>query len=222
MLYRNRAFKREAPTRDAKKIFIFCEGVKREYQYFKFFEELDSRINICIYELKPTENNSPSGLLSIARSCLLNDDYEKDPYFELRQEDEVWIIFDLDPDSRNSRLPQALETMKKCKTEKGWFTALSNPCFEVWLYYHFFSDDLVKDHIEKCTTWKTTLNTLISGGFDSRKHPILIEAAYQNASDKFTDDNGLPAVGSTEVYNLAASMLPLIKKKLDRALGLLT
>ena len=55
MILTNRLFKREIPSRDAKSIFIFCEGLKREYQYFTFFMEKDSRINVEVYKLNPSE-----------------------------------------------------------------------------------------------------------------------------------------------------------------------
>ena len=66
----NRLFERQPPSREAKSIYIFCEGVKREYQYFKYFVEMDSRINIEPYRLHPHEDNSPLGLLNIGKSCI--------------------------------------------------------------------------------------------------------------------------------------------------------
>ena len=73
MILTKRLFVREAPSRLAKSIYIFCEGAKREYQYFQYFKELDSRINIEVYKLDPTENNSPLGLFDIAKQCILSD-----------------------------------------------------------------------------------------------------------------------------------------------------
>ena len=70
MILTNRLFKRKLPDREAKSIYIFCEGAKREYQYFDYFKELDSRINVEIYKLHPEEDNSPLGLLKIAQKCI--------------------------------------------------------------------------------------------------------------------------------------------------------
>ena len=67
MILTNRKFVREAPSRVSKSIFIFCEGAKREYQYFMFFKEMDSRINVEIHKLNHNDNNSPLGLLDIAK-----------------------------------------------------------------------------------------------------------------------------------------------------------
>lgn len=59
MIVTNRLFTRRPASREAKSIFIFCEGVKREVQYFEYFKEMDSRINIEVYPLSPHEDNSP-------------------------------------------------------------------------------------------------------------------------------------------------------------------
>jgi len=69
MIPTNRLFSRREPTRDAKSLYIFCEGKKREYQYFNYFKGIDSRINIEVYPLKGNEDNSPTGLLQLAYNC---------------------------------------------------------------------------------------------------------------------------------------------------------
>lgn len=51
LLSRDRLFERKAPTREAKIIYIFCEGANRELRYFQYFREMDSRIHLEIYEL---------------------------------------------------------------------------------------------------------------------------------------------------------------------------
>jgi hypothetical protein len=218
MILKNRIFKREPPSRDAKKIYIFCEGAKREYQYFKYFREIDSRIDICIYEISPEENNSPSGLFNIAQSCIINERTEKSCSFEFRKGDEVWLIYDLDPDKYNSRLGQIINNLEKCKEKKGWFTGLSNPCFEVWLYYHFRAQKPESDQIEKASTWKKILNETVPGGFDSRKHPIFLEDAQSNAGNNYDTENGIPKIGCTEVFKLSERIFSLLGRKLREAL----
>jgi len=64
--------------------------------------------------------------------------------------------------------------------------------------------------------WKTYLNQKKAGGFDSRKHPVYIETAINNAKIKFNDDLNIE---STEVYKLAESFYPLVEKKINEALN---
>ena len=59
MILTNRLFERQAPSREAKSLYIFCEGAKREYQYFEYFREIDSRIKVEVNKLNSDDNNSP-------------------------------------------------------------------------------------------------------------------------------------------------------------------
>ncbi|HMV80638.1 MAG TPA: RloB family protein [Leptospiraceae bacterium] len=218
MILRDRLFERNPPERDAKKIYIFCEGRKREYQYFEYFEEIDSRINIIIYKLHPEENNSPNGLLKIAETCLIPSEENPEPEFfkDMNQEDEVWLVFDVDPDKSNSRFPQILNVRQKCK-EYGWNTALSNPCFEVWLYFHFFAEKPEMPDLNKCNSWKNHIDKKLPGGFNSKKHPLFIEQAVVNAKQNFSLEGSFPVVGSTEMHYLGKTIYTLLKKKLNLA-----
>lgn len=66
MILTNRLFERQPPSREAKSLYVCCEGAKREYQYFKYFREIDSRIKIEVNKISPDDNNSPSGLYNLA------------------------------------------------------------------------------------------------------------------------------------------------------------
>ncbi len=219
MILTNRLFKRELPSREAKSIYIFCEGVKREYQYFRYFKEKDSRINIEVYQLHPHEDNSPLGLLSIAKQSILpSEENNYNPKYTFQENDEIWIVLDTDADKASSRKPQIIQIEEFCGQKKDWFIVQSNPCFEVWLYYHFSSEKPVFDGNVHCTTWKRMVNSSIDGGFDSRRHPIYIERAIANAEDNFELHDGAPDIGSTVVFELAKSIFPLVEAKIKLVL----
>lgn len=214
MILTNRLFTRRPPSREAISIYIFCEGVKREVQYFEYFKELDSRINIEIYPLQPIEDNSPLGLYKIALNCLEKSEENQNPKYELLEKDEVWIVLDSDIDKLDSRKPQILEIRERCK-EHGWFIAQSNPCFEVWLYYHFYSDLPKIEKSEKCISWKQYLAEKTGSGFDSRRHPILIEDGINNSKDNYSETDSIPNIGCTSVDKLAESIYSLVKEQID-------
>ena len=220
MILTHRKFEREEASKEAKSIYIFCEGVKRETQYFRYFVEMDSRINLEIYPLHPSENNSPLGLLEIAKKCIIQNENNPKPKYAFQKNDEVWIVFDTDKDKDNSRKSQIDKVREECKKNKDWYISQSNPCFEVWLYYHFESTlpDLNKANYEYCKTWKKAVNEFVNGGFDSRKHPIYIRKATLNAEKNFSETEYNPNIGSTEVFNLSKSILPIINLKLNRVL----
>ena len=218
MILTNRLFERVPPSREAKSIYIFCEGAKRELYYFEYFKELDSRINIEVHKLHPQEDNSPHGLLRIAEKCILKSVDNQNPKYNFIEGDEVWIVLDIDKDKDESREPQIEIIKTDCNERKDWFLTLSNPCFEVWLYYHSFSEKPQLKNPEKCASWKQFVNQAIKGGFDSRKHPIYIQVASINAKENFELIEDRPSLGSTEVYNLADSIIPLLKEKIEKAL----
>ncbi len=218
MILTNRLFKREEPSREAKSIYIFCEGAIREYQYFKYFKEMDSRINIEIYKLNPHEDNSPSGLLNIAKSFITANEANPNPKYFFLENDEVWIVLDTDKDKAESRKPQIREVRNFCKQNKDWFVAQSNPCFEVWLYYHLSSEKPIFENRGVSSVWKKFLNDFIPGGFDSNRHPVYIENAIVNAEKNFELNDGIPEVGSTEVFILSKSIFPLVEAKIKKVL----
>ncbi len=215
MLLKPRLFERQPPSRDAKTIYIFCEGVKTEKEYFQYFSEIDSRVNVCVYELHPHANNSPLGLLSIAEECLLKSDKNPNPEYELIEGDEVWIVLDTDPDKFNSREKQIEVLQHKC-LENDWQIAISNPCFEVWLYYHFFNGKPEMDDIEYCKTWKQKLH-IEKSGFKTSKHSIFIPEACLNSEINYRETDLVPHVGSTQVHNLGSKIYALLKEKIDTA-----
>ncbi|HMS67036.1 MAG TPA: RloB family protein [Saprospiraceae bacterium] len=211
MILTNRLFERQAPSREAKSLYIFCEGAKREYQYFEYFREIDSRIKVEVNKLNSDDNNSPLGLYYLAENSFIGDK----PKFILQENDEVWIVLDSDPDKSNSREEQINQIKKDCRLKDNWFVVVSNPCFEVWLFFHKIEtyEEFTSDNI--CKTWKQKVNESYEGGFDSRRHPIFIEEAIKNSESNFQiDENGNPLKGSSEVYHLAKSMFSVLKRKI--------
>jgi len=211
MILTNRLFERQAPSREAKSLYIFCEGAKREYQYFEYFREIDSRIKVEVNKLKPDDNNSPKGLYDLAINSFSGDK----PKFILQENDEVWIVLDTDPDKSNSREEQITKIKDDSQAKENWFVVESNPCFEVWLFFHqnekvkeFESDDI-------CKSWKLKVNESYDGGFDSRRHPIFLEEAINNAERNYkAGENERPLKGASEVYLLAKSMFSIVKNKI--------
>jgi len=215
MILTNRLFNRNPPSREAKSIYIFCEGADREFQYFEYFREMDSRINIEIYKLDSQEDNSPLGLYKIALNSIIESELNPNPKYSFQENDEVWIVLDTDKDKSDSRKTQIETVRNNLSDKKDWFVVESNPCFEVWLFYHTHKTFEQFEGIEKCKAWKKLVNESIKGGFDSRKHPIFIESATLNAEANFkVDENSKPVIGSTEIFKLSKSILKIIKSKI--------
>lgn len=209
MLVPRRSLERAAPTKEAKKIYIYAEGAKRERQYFDYFKEMASQLDVQVYPLDPHDNNSPEGLLKIA----IDDINKKDEsQFSIQEGDEVWLVFDIDPDKRNTRKDQIEKVRNHCNRNKNWFFAVSNPCFEVWLFYHFEEMIEERSDLSLSSTWKDILFTY--GGFDSKKHPSFIAKAITNARNIYSEVDSLPEVAKTSVFRLGEKIYAFVKDKI--------
>ena len=219
MILRNRLFERREPNRDAKTIYIFAEGAKREKQYFEFFKGINSRIKIEVYPLASDQDNSPKGLLALAEHSILPAKENSNPQYEFIEGDEVWLVMDIDPDKFSSRKAQFESVQTTVDSLQGWQMVRSNPCFEVWLYGHV-QKQLPKnlESLQHCLAWKRLLPQVIKGGFNSRKFPILIKSAIAFAQQHYRTDASGPLTGSTELFKLGKSIYGLVKPEIEKAL----
>ncbi|NOQ36417.1 MAG: RloB domain-containing protein [Methylococcaceae bacterium] len=188
---------------------IYCEGERREADYFNYFSEISSKIKLEIESPENGGDSSPTGLLTKALTQLESPK----PKYELLAEDEVWFV--IDTDSWGEKIN---DLRQHCVNKLNWKVAQSNPCFEIWLYYHFKEFEAFTD-MEVSKNWKSFLNEQVAGGFDSRKHPVLIKTAIKNAKNKFIAENEAMNIGCTEVFKLSESFYPLVHKKIEDALS---
>ncbi len=224
----NRSLKKPIPERvelerDPKIIYLFVEGAKREQQYFGFLNKRSSKLKLEIYKIQNETDNSPLGLYKLANYSIKSST-NLDGKYEISEIDEVWIVLDTDLEIENPNL-QVIENKKemllsirqKCQ-EQGWNIAQSNPCFEVWLYYHkninppIFS---AEQNIELPNDWKNLVSS-----FDTKTHIYENSAfltAITNAKAIFErDENGMPKPATTEVFLLAEKIYPFIKENLAK------
>ncbi len=196
-------YEKKAPFRDAFYFIIVCEGQNREPDYFHFFDGISSRIKIVPVEsLKGASN--PSSLISNA--------IEMENALDARAErDTLWFVIDTD------RWGSQLHKLRgECDHHTNWFVAQSNPCFEVWLYFHFRDTIPELTHPDHCRSWKPIVNQVIQGGFNSDLHPIFIETAINNSKSCYSEVGYFPQPGSTQVWRLSEQLLLLIKKDLEK------
>lgn len=208
MILESRDFVRRKPTKDPKILVIYCEGKKTEPKYFTFFTNISSQIRLEIVPAPHDGDNSPDGLYNKAVEDILTE--EKAKYDLDETIDEVWFVIDTDT------WGEKINTLRKnCSGKRNWLISQSNPCFEVWLYYHFRSEKPDFDGVEKSTSWKEFLHSIIPGGFDKRKHPVLIKEAMENSKNNYSEiKDSIPDVGSTQVHKLARSFYMLIEEKM--------
>jgi hypothetical protein len=189
--------------RDYRLFAIACEGGKREADYFQLLESLSQRITIDIIEDKVPDaemrtkyetKSAPKRLLDRAVKYI-----EKEGLID---EDELWFVMDIDKWEIN----QIREIAELCEMNPNWHIAISNPCFEIWLYFHMVST--IPDEVkENCKKAKNKLATLTDNGYNKNEYIIKIADAIKNSKNVDNNKHFLPNNGETKVYLLAESLI---------------
>lgn len=190
-------YSKKKPWRDAKLFLVICEGERREYQYFNYFDGLSRKLKII--SVPNNEGKSAPKHLQVNAERAAQEFDDGGDY-------ELWIVMDVDVWKDKD-----LHELQTFCSEKSWFVAISNPCFEVWLYFHFEKTGLEANHLNRCKTWKVEVDKLGNSGFDSAYHPALLATAIQNAKANYSEGGYFPSVGSTQIYRLGEKIYQLVE-----------
>lgn len=211
-LVRSRRYERQEPLRDSRKIYIYCEGNKREFDYFRFFCGLSSNVNIIPIPSKDGKTDPEKLMEAALEEFGINSDVSPKFTLDVSQQDNVWFVIDTDSwGSKITDLRNFCKSQNAGLDNEAWYVSQSNPSFEIWLYYHKFSEKPVKNDVDKYSSIKEFVDAQIPGGFDSRKHPAMIEVAIQNAKATYEEENQVLKLYSTEVFKLGQVILPFVK-----------
>lgn len=222
MITRRDYYAKREPSKDASKIFIVCEGEGSEPEYYRFFNGLSSNLELII--IPPEDGTDPLKLINLAKQKLLNT--ENGASIDVMQKDKVWFAVDTDTwedEGKISILREfckernkiAFDNYDELNPYSVWNVAQSNPCFEIWLYYHHYDMAPNREEEAKCPTFKAFVNSKISGGFDYQKDPVRLKDAIRNAQAVFkTQQNGNPELWSTEQYMLGKDIFRFVESEL--------
>ncbi len=204
---KNRDYKKGKSHRDARLFVIICEGAKREKAYFDYFKNKIRSLHIDIEVLAPggeqdddAHKSAPKYLLERAAN------YEKNPTYS--QNDLLWFVFDVD----NWKKETIYELIQYCKEKKNWNMAISNPCFEVWLYLHY--RDISNSQATNCQGLKQELATLVKGGYKVEIAQQNLDTVIIRAKAIDSDPNApIPAFKTTRIYQLMEQMSSFLSKR---------
>lgn len=141
----------------------------------------------------------------------------KDHCYQLAAIDRIFFLTDLD-DFRTE-----LRGLLADPKVRPYQWVISNPCFEMWLYYSYFSDapsvllhQLLPLEEKQCAQSLKGLNhELRKGGIDPRKAFDCIEDAIQHARMHWSglDAEGIPQLFSTQMLVLAEEIWSRIQSE---------
>lgn len=213
MGHKKRGYKRDTPielARDYKLFAIACEGGKREPAYFNVFQYISRKIKVDVIEnyvndeelLQTHDNKSaPKWVLDKAIKYIEKND--------LKDEDDLWFVIDKDRWSEE----QIRELAAYCDKYPNWHLVISNPCFEVWLYFHM-KKEISESTSSSCNQFKTEISKFKEGGYHPYKFIPLIKTAINNA--KSSDSNPkhfIPKSKESKVYQLAEALINKVNSK---------
>ena len=159
MIPRRRDYDKREPSRDAHKIYLVCEGKGTEPDYFKFFEGLSS--NLQVITIPPADGSDPIKLMELAKKNLIGPGRKYT--VECEHGDTVWFIIDTDTWEEEGKIKplrdfclvqnsSIKDQMDEVKPYPVWNVAQSNPCFEIWLFYHFYDMKPSQEKVGACAS----------------------------------------------------------------------
>jgi hypothetical protein len=195
-------FERRIGFRRTKKLFLIAsEGAETEPRYFEELKPIvasrDAIIRVKLVA-NPNHKSHPKEVLSRLSQAANKDG--------VKAGDELWLVIDRDAWSEAD-----LNEVCKIANEKGYFVALSNPCFELWLFLHLHNNRSFADR-DQCQREFGVIcksyGTKGKSGYDAKALMTEIEKAIQRARAIDTQPNvPWPKAQATRVYLLAEKLL---------------
>ena len=212
MAYKQRGYNRDTPfelVRDYKLFAIVCEGRKREPEYFKKFQYLSKKIKVDVIGTYINDDETQTHFDDKSAPRWVTDRAIR--YIEkegLIDEDELWFVIDKD----HWEEIQLREIASLCDKNPNWHIAISNPCFEVWLYFHMRSD--ITSSESTCSgEFKTEIDRLEAGGYNPLRFIQRFQDAVVNAKTADSDSNHyLPKLKETKVYKLGEAIIARVSR----------
>ncbi|NLR78013.1 RloB domain-containing protein [Chitinophaga eiseniae] len=101
--------------------------------------------------------------------------------------------------------------IQSCADAANWNTAISNPCFEVWLHYHFCKE--ISEDLNTPAKLKKNLHTAVKGGYNRDAFCKMMVTAIKYATHADSDKgHSYPQIRITKVYQLANQLLTFLGK----------
>jgi len=194
-------------------IFVISGGTTRERNYFRAInkEKQITKLKI-VFASKEGQGLQPKQISAKLRSFRNKKQFEdiKGVKYSLEDNDLIYLLQDVD---------EFEDEIRESKEELTGMNAnwmISNPCFEIWLFYHHFASPMpllsegAGMPVSQRSKWlKQKLNEIIRGGFQTTKEIFFIDTAIKNSKKKFKQLNGIPSLYSTNVFVLAEKIKEL-------------
>lgn len=214
-------YQKGMPSIDVDKVFIVSGGTTRERKYFEQFKS-SKRLSI-IFVSKEGQGLIPEKMIDLTNEST-GIGYFTDYYgvnHTYLEGDKIYLVQDVDHFGRELK---TFYLRDKAQTLYQWI--VSNPCLEIWLYYHYNNDTTF---IGECCTlipkrrskWlKKKVGEIVSGGVNPANVIDHTPFAIDNARKHIAfDTDGFPELFMTELYVVAENILSIMGS--DELIGII-
>ena len=202
------------------KFFLLVEGEVKEPQYIIDLLN-DSAFRNLIIAYRSPANETGGNLVNKMVQIISKATADKmiaDSQGRIHHLDSVDKIFAIiDVDALENELANAL----KLGLAAQWI--ISNPCFEIWLYYAYSSTpeelklDVIQNPLARSQELKRLLPTTHKGGINARKAFAEIYTAIKNSKAHYQlQPNMVPTLYSTQMHIFAEEVLLVLKDSYDK------
>ncbi|MDD4515966.1 RloB family protein [Massilibacteroides sp.] len=203
-------YTKQEGVRESFLFVIISGGEKREKDYFSAIElgKMGRRIKlITLSAIKGAGGFTPQQLYGYALNAVQRKYVEKNnDRFNLQENDRFFLLTDVDQFTGLKRI------IYLCQYRR-FNLIVSNPCFEIWLYYSYFNQpekDLALLSSQDCqVSWKLKrlIDSLRPGGIDPRKAIGELETAIKHSIEKYKEEEvGFPGFLSTQMFLLGKDL----------------
>lgn len=189
-------------------VFVISGGAKRERDFLKVLIMGTGPSSLrVIFLSKEGQGLHPDQMQErwkdIRTSGIVDTDMQK---FQLDVMDKVFLLTDVD--EFYDKLVDILR--EKTEDDNGEWV-ISNPCFEIWLYYCYLNnpeEDLAVlkelSLAKRSQTMKSLGDALISGGLNSIRAFEQMYDGIKNSSSRYAlDENSIPLLFATQMHLMA-------------------
>lgn len=218
-----KGYSKEEGERTPALFFIISGGEERERNYISAIEKKNEfqRIRMIFISSPKGEGGlKPKAMMEKLIDANRKGTFEIDAQsYNWEEYDKVYLVSDVDEFAED--LKELLCTPPDISKTYHW--AISNPCFEIWLYYSYFSELSAEvQSLEQITINKRscTLKTLNgeskAGGIDPRKAFEEMPTASANSKIHYAEDEfGIPVLFATQMHFLADDVLSTLGTKYE-------
>ncbi len=198
-------------------LFIISGGTNTEYNFFKvLIKTTKIRSLRVIFKSKEGQGLQPYQMQNLLKDILHNRQLEfEGNVYHLEEKDKMFLLTDVD--EYFDQLKNIFEK-GEAKDKERWI--VSNPCFEMWIYYCSLNDpehdlDWLRkvDVSKRSQELKRAGNKLVKGGWNAiRAFDKMKEGIDHSLKHFHTDAYGIPELFSTKMHAVAQYILDIISQ----------